>query len=213
MTTIFDILTDQYDAWYDSKKGKSLYESELLCIKPLVKTSPSPVLEVGVGTGRFARHFPNVIGVDLAVNALKLAKTRGIKTVQANGENLPFKDGLFGCILLIVTLCFAENPVGILTEAKRVLRRDGRIIIGLVPKDSPWGAFYERKKSEGHPFYSGAKFYSLKELKGLLQRAGLIISKINSTLLKGPDEIPGVEMPEEGYIREAGFLCIRAEPS
>lgn len=70
----------------------------------MVEESPKPILEIGVGTGRFAMHFPHVIGIDPSLNALKMAERRGVKTVRANGEHLPFEDETFGCILIVVTL-------------------------------------------------------------------------------------------------------------
>jgi two-component system phosphate regulon sensor histidine kinase PhoR len=164
-----------------------------------------------VGTGRFAMHFPNVIGVDPAANALKMAEKRGVKVIQAYGENLPFEDNTFGCILIIATLCFVEDPLKVLKEAKRVLRPDGSIIIGIIPKDSPWGTFYEEKKKKGHPFYSKARFYTFNDVKGMIKESGLAIARIRSTLLQIPDEPKGVEEPVEGYFKGAGFLCLEVK--
>ncbi|MDA8340363.1 MAG: class I SAM-dependent methyltransferase, partial [Nitrospiraceae bacterium] len=143
MINIFDTFTEKYDAWYDSEDGRPLYESELRCLESMVENAPKPILEIGVGTGRFAMHFPDVIGIDPSLNALRMAEKRGVKIVHGYGEDLPFEDETFGCILIIMTLCFVENPLDVLREAKRVLKKNGSIIIGLVPKDSPWGIFYE----------------------------------------------------------------------
>jgi ubiquinone/menaquinone biosynthesis C-methylase UbiE len=212
MTNIFDILTKKYDAWYDSEDGRPLYKSELLCLNPLIKNCMQPILEIGVGTGRFAMHFPDVIGIDPSSNALKIAKTRGVKTVQTFGEDLPFRDNTFRCILIIVTLCFVQNPLDVLKEAKRVLKKDGSIIIGLVPKDSPWGDFYQEKKRLGHPFYGEATFYSLADLQKFLDEIGLKITRVRSTLLQRPDEPRRIEEPVEGYVKDTGFLCIEVKP-
>jgi tRNA-Thr(GGU) m(6)t(6)A37 methyltransferase TsaA len=209
--SIFDMLTDTYDAWYDSAEGRPLYESELKCLRPLIEDSPGPILEIGVGTGRFAMHFPGATGLDPSQAALLMAEKRGVQTVHGYGERLPFEDEVFGCILIIVTLCFVENPLDVLREAKRVLKKEGRIIIGLVPRDSPWGAFYEEKKRAGHPFYSNARFYTLKKIENMLQAAGLKISRIRSTLLQRPDEPRKTEEPVEGNISGAGFLCIEVK--
>jgi ubiquinone/menaquinone biosynthesis C-methylase UbiE len=209
--SIFDILTDKYDAWYDSEEGRPLYESELKCLRPMVESAPLPILEIGVGTGRFAMHFPGATGIDPSLASLKMAAERGVKTVHGYGENLPFDAGTFGCILIIVTLCFVENPLEVLREAKRVLRKDGSIIIGLVPKNSPWGIFYGEKKRAGHPFYSTANFYTLTDMEEMLQMAGLKIARIRSTLLQRPNEPRRVEEPLEGYVDGAGFLCIEVK--
>lgn len=104
-----------------------------------------------------------------------------------------------------------ERPLDVLREAVRVLRKEETIIIGLVPKDSPWGAFYEEKKRAGHPFYSNARFYTTKELEIMLRKAGLKISRIMSTLLQKPDESRKAEEPVKGKVRNAGFLCIKAK--
>ncbi|MCF6153118.1 MAG: SAM-dependent methyltransferase [Candidatus Kuenenia stuttgartiensis] len=208
---VFNSMAEKYDAWYDSEEGKPLYESELRCLKPLVPGFLTPLLEVGVGTGRFAMHFLPATGVDPVPNALRMAEARGIKTVQGIGENLPFDDGSFGCILIIVTLCFVEDPLKVLIEAKRVLKKDGTIIIGFVPKDSPWGALYEKRKKQGHSFYGGATFYNFTELKRFLDDAGLIVNRVRSTLLRRPDEPRQAEEPVEGYIKEAGFLCVEVK--
>ncbi|MCF6148729.1 MAG: class I SAM-dependent methyltransferase [Candidatus Kuenenia sp.] len=208
---IFDTLTDKYDAWYDSEDGRPLYETELRCLNPMVEDSPGPILEIGVGTGRFAMHFPDVIGIDSSLNALKMAEKRGVKTVGGDGEHLPFKDKTFGCILIVVTLCFVTDPITVLREAKRVLKKDGSIIIGLVPRDSSWGILYEEKGRAGHPFYSNARFYTLRETENFFQIAGLKIFRVRSTLLHKPDEPRRIDEPLEGYARDAGFLCIEVK--
>ncbi len=211
MENPFDILTDKYDAWYDSEEGSPLYESELKCLRAMVESSPPPILEIGVGTGRFAMHFPRATGIDPSMNSLRMAEKRGVKTVHGYGESLPFDDETFGCVLIIVTLCFVEKPLEVLREAKRVLKKDGSIIIGLVPQDSPWGIFYEEKKKAGHPFYSEATFYTFNDVKRMLEGAGLFMARIRSTLSQRPDEPARVEEPVEGYLKGAGFLCIEAK--
>ena len=211
MKSIFDISTEKYDAWYDSEDGEPLYESELLCLKPFIEAATSPILEIGVGTGRFTGCFPKVIGIDPAFNALKFAQKRGVDVVQAIGEQLPFRNETFACIMLIVTLCFVQNPIDVLWEGKRVLKRNGSIVIGMVPEDSPWGAFYEEKKRQGHPFYSNAKFYSFKNIEEMLQNCGLKITRIRSTLFQRPEEHRRIENPVEEYKNEAGFLCIEVK--
>lgn len=64
MTSIPDSLTEGYDTWYDSKEGRPLYESQFACLKPLVEEAPRPILEIGVGTGRFTMYFLPATGID-----------------------------------------------------------------------------------------------------------------------------------------------------
>ena len=120
-------------------------------------------------------------------------------------------DETFASVMLIVTLCFVQNPIDVLREGKGVLKRNGSIVIGLVPKDSPWGAFYEEKKRQGHPFYSSARLYSFEDIEGILQNGGLKIIRIRSTLFQRPEGPRRIENPVEEYIKEAGFLCIEVK--
>jgi ubiquinone/menaquinone biosynthesis C-methylase UbiE len=129
--SIFNTLAGRYDAWYDSSRGKPLYESELACLRPLVEASPRPLLEVGVGTGRFAMHFLPATGIDPAEEALKLAAKRGIKTLLGRAEALPLPEGSFGCALLALTLCFVQEPLRVLREVHRVLRPEGLLVLAL----------------------------------------------------------------------------------
>lgn len=83
--SIFDAMTGEYDEWYDSLDGSVLYRCELKCIKPVMDNCRPPLLEIGVGTSRFAMHYPGSVGVDPAFNSLLMAKAREVNTAQAYG--------------------------------------------------------------------------------------------------------------------------------
>lgn len=211
MTDIFDTTTEEYDSWYDSETGKPLYESELHCLTTLIEGCLPPVLEVGVGTGRFAQRFPGTVGIDPAMNALRHAHRRRVRVVQAAGEILPFRNETFGTIFIVLTLCFVKNPLDVLREAKRVLQREGSIVIGFISRNSSWGTLYEDKKKNGHPIYGRAQFYSLEDLDNMLRLSGLNISKVRSTLLQRPDQKPIFEQSVDGFVEGAGFVCIEVK--
>ncbi|MCR4286487.1 MAG: class I SAM-dependent methyltransferase, partial [Deltaproteobacteria bacterium] len=207
----FDIMASEYDAWYDSDQGKPLYESELKCLKPLVPEGGLPLLEIGVGTGRFAMHFPGAYGLDPARGALNLAQKRGIKCVNGAGERLPFRDNVFKTVMIIATLCFVKEPLSVIHEAARVLAPGGISVIGFIPRGSPWGMLYEKKKREGSPFYRGARFYTLSDIEGFARSAGLCVTSIMSTLLQEPVGPARVEEPSARYVEGAGFVFLRLE--
>ena len=52
---LFDREAARYDAWFDSPEGRVLFSAEVAAVRRLVNGLPGPVLEVGVGTGRFAQ--------------------------------------------------------------------------------------------------------------------------------------------------------------
>jgi ubiquinone/menaquinone biosynthesis C-methylase UbiE len=170
-----------------------------------------PSLEIGVGTGRFAEALGIEYGVDISGRVLEFAKRRGITVVEGSGERLPFPDESFGSIFIIVTLCFVENPEKVLEEASRVLTRDGRLILGLILKESPWARFYMMKGEAGNVFYKNATFYSFNELKVMIRKSRLTIIKVCSTIFQKPTEKPlRFEAPRRGYYGKAGFVAVKA---
>jgi ubiquinone/menaquinone biosynthesis C-methylase UbiE len=202
---VFDRNWQNYEDWFEGHK--SIYSSELKALKKVIPDGLG--LEIGVGSGRFAQPLGAKIGIDPSRNMLKLAKKRSIQVILGIGENLPFKDLTFDFVLVIVTLCFVENPVSVMKEAGRVLKRGGRLIIGEINRDSWLGQFYEdkRKKSE---FYRLATFYSSNEIIEMLDRVG--IRYLESYQILMPPSIPPemLEEPEKG-LDKSGFVVIVGE--
>jgi ubiquinone/menaquinone biosynthesis C-methylase UbiE len=169
-----------------------------------------PFLEIGVGTGRFAKELRIDEGIDPSEQALAFARKRGIKAQRAAGEDIPFLDASFGAVFILFTLCFVESPGKALSEAARALKPGGCAIIGIINRESAWGALYMRKKAEGHPIYRHARFYSAAELSAMLKTVGLNIEASVSTLFQPPSNMPYREEAQPGLFKDAGFICIRA---
>jgi len=201
-----------YDEWYE--EHRDLYLSELKAVEIASRGIPRPWLEVGVGTGRFATPLGIDIGVDPSDSMLSIAASRGLKTVKASGENLPFPSGSFGGVFIIVTLCFLDNPVQALREANRVLAPAGRLILGFVPADSTWGHYYLELAKRGHKFYKYAKFYTVNQVEELLGTTGFNPELYVSTLVRNkPGKPETLEEPLISLHEDAGFIVIRARKS
>ena len=205
----FDELALEYDAWFDGE-GKVIFFIEAQAFRTLLPELPKPWLEIGVGSGRFARNLGIETGIDPSTKLVEMAKERGINAFESRGEQRLFDKESFGTVFLIVTLCFLESPRAVLKEANRILMPGGKIVLGLVLKESPWGKFYQQKKEEGHRFYQHANFYSRDEAVKLLMQAGFKTEKIISTLFQRPENVQHVEEPKEGYFPDAGFTIIAA---
>ena len=203
---------EDYDKWFDTPTGKVLFRTEVEAVRLLIKDQglDRPFLEIGVGTGRFAKELGIDSGVDPSNKVLEIAKKRGIKVKEARGEQLPFKDESFGAVFLLFTLCFVQDTDKVFSEAKRVLKPDGALIIGMINKESLWGRLYLRKKVEGHPIYKYASFYSIPDVLGMLVRAGMTVEAYSSTLRQPPSETPLRENVHEEFIENAGFVCMLA---
>ena len=205
----FDDLAPEYDAWFD-KEGSLIFFIEVKAFRALLPSLPKPWLEIGVGSGRFAQALGIETGVDPSYKLAEMARKRGVNAFLGRGEQELFDEESFGTVFLIVTLCFLDSPLDVLREANRILMPDGKVVLGLVLRESPWGKLYQQKKNEGHRFYRYAKFYKCDEVDRLLVQAGFVTEKIVSTLFQEPGKVQHVEEPREGYFPDAGFTVIVA---
>jgi ubiquinone/menaquinone biosynthesis C-methylase UbiE len=208
--TVFNLYAEDYDRWFDTPEGKVLFRMEVEAVRLLSRDIEKPSLEIGVGTGRFAKELGIDAGIDPSLKSLGIAKKRGIKVEKAKGEKLPFKDKSFGAVFILFTLCFVEDPVMVLSDAKRVLKTGGRLIVGIINRESPWGQLYLKKKAEGHPIYRYASFYNVYEIVKMIEEAGMAVEAYSSTLCQLPSEIPYKESVHNELIENAGFVCILA---
>ena len=204
MSNIFDKLYKKYDAWYD--KHKFAFLSELEAIKKVLP-GYGRGLEIGTGTGRFAASLGIAMGIDPSYKMLEIAQERGVNVRFGFGEDLPFLDGAFDYATIIITLCFVKEPRKVLEEVCRVLKKNGRIIIGIVDKKSFLGKFYQEKKSV---FYEQAKFLSVREVTDLLEETGFASFSYYQTISILPDRMRFVERPKKGF-GKGGFVVISGE--
>ncbi|MEW6739697.1 MAG: class I SAM-dependent methyltransferase [Nitrospirota bacterium] len=210
MAEVFDQYAEDYDRWFDTPEGRVLFEMEVEAVRLLMKGIEKPFLEIGVGTGRFAKELEIDFGIGPSSRVLEIAERRGINVKEASGENLPFNDESFGGVFVLFTLCFVENPERVLSEAKRVLKKDGGLIVGIINRESPWGELYMKKKGEGHPIYKHARFYSTDEVVKMVEKTGMAVEAYSSTLCQQPSEMPYKETAHHQLVEGAGFVCTLA---
>ncbi len=89
-------------------------------------------LDVGTGTGEVLKKLKSShlkVGIDIAPEMLRVAKEKcgECHFLVADGENMPFKDKSFDRISLSLVFRHLENQERFLKEAKRVLRKGGRV--------------------------------------------------------------------------------------
>jgi len=204
MKNIFDQYWRRYDTWYD--EYKFAYLSEIEAIKKVLPMKGKG-LEIGVGTGRFASVLGISNGIEPSTKMAKLAQKRGIRVQIGNGENLPYRDKEFDYVLIAITICFVQKPKKVISEAKRVLKDNGKIILAIVDQNSFLGKFYQEKKSV---FYKEANFFSVKEMVKLLEDNEFGKFSFYQTIFNLPEKVKTIETPLEGY-GKGGFVVISGE--
>ncbi|MFO9678120.1 class I SAM-dependent methyltransferase [Legionella pneumophila serogroup 8] len=202
---MFNQLAEDYDGWFDSHPG--VFQSELEALKKVTPQSGEG-LEVGVGSGRFAATLGIKTGIDPSVQLSHFAKLRGIDVFEGVAESLPFQEQQFDFVLFNTALCYVDLPLVALLEAKRVLKPNGKIIIGMIDKHSMLGQQYEATKQD-NPFSQYAHFYSVSEILELLHEIHFTEEAINQTLFAPIDTIITAEESKPGY-GEGGFIALSA---
>lgn len=118
-------------------------------------SSNSKILEVGSGTGAVLSTLNNLnpFGIDINYHHINYANKINLsgKNIQSDALNCPFPDNSFDIVYFHYFLLWIKDPIPILIELLRVLKKDGYII------------------SFAEPDYSGMIIYpeSLKEISDL----------------------------------------------
>lgn len=91
---------------------------------------------------------------------------------ESVGEAVPFVSRHFGAVLMAFTLCFVTDPAAIFRETRRLLADGGGLVIGFLPRGTPWADLYALRAARGQPGYRDARFYTAAELEQLLADSG-----------------------------------------
>ena len=94
------------------------------------KYAKRKILDVGCGTGFVQdRISKDIIGMDITLSLLKKNKN---KYVCGNAEMIPFTNNVFDFIYSINVLEHVSNPLKVIGECKRVLKKN-RILVLITP--------------------------------------------------------------------------------
>jgi len=201
----FEAHHQRYEAWFE--KHEAAYLSELLALRPFVPWEGRGI-EIGVGSGRFAAPLGVQVGVDPSPAMLVHAAARGIEVVEGVAENLPFADSGFDHALVVTTICFVDSAARMLTEAHRVLKPGGRLVIGFIDRESAMGRDYLAHQVE-NVFYREATFYSADEVEQLLLETGFTIGAWGQTLAHPLPETREIEPLRPGR-GDCAFVVVSA---
>ena len=203
---LFDSRAVEYDSWYT--RHRITAENEARLVVDMLRDAPTPCMEVGVGSGFFAQRAGCMFGIDPSLDMLRIALDRGIEVAVARGEALPVRSLSLGSILVVVSICFMNDPHRMMEEAYRALKPGGVMVICIVPKESPLGRYYSTLADKGHPYYSHARFISIASLVEMAREAGFTVDSIKATITYMPWERERPEEPRD-YTGKEGFACIR----
>lgn len=146
------------------------------------------LVEVGSADGSFVNSLSKkiklqkIIAIDPYLPPLLFGrkKYRNIVFIQADAHRLPVRNKSADLITILETLEHVVDPYGTLMELKRIVKKDGSIIVEI---DSGSWLFriiwFLWKKFGKGKVWSGAHltFFNVKILEGLFKKAGLKIEE------------------------------------
>lgn len=143
--------------WYDNTiEREGSYQRDLILPNLLRLVSIKPgekIIDIACGQGFFSRELAKagatVRGSDISPELIDIAreKSKGFKIdyFTAPADRLPAKEGEFDKASIVLALQDIENLAGVLSEAGRVLKKDGELFIVInhptfrIPKRTSWG--------------------------------------------------------------------------
>ena len=205
-TKVFDENLNEYEKWFII--NEFVYKSELQAVQKAIPENKKGI-EIGIGSGLFAKPLGIVEGIEPSSKMRKKARERNLKVINAVAEDLPYPDASRDFALMVTTICFVDDIYRTFQEAHRILKQNGHLIIGFVDKKSPIGKFYLEHKNESL-FYQDANFFDTKEVYELLEKTGFTIKKTYQTVFGKLNEINQVQETLTGY-GKGSFVVIKAK--
>ena len=135
----------------------------------LAPRSGERMLEIGPGTGIYSIPIAKALGQDGSLDVLDVqqemldevaarARAAGVGNVTAtrgDARTLPYPDGTFDAAYLVTVLGEIPDEAGALRELRRVLKPEGRLVVGEVAIDPDFvrlGPLRERTAAAGFAF-------------------------------------------------------------
>jgi len=187
----FNEIANEYDKWFETPVGSVVFNLEFKAIlEALNDIQGKTILEVGIGTGYFARKFrelgAKVVGIDPAERMLEIAKLRGFEVKFGYGEAIPFDDNTFDITLSITAMENSKDRVKFMSEMVRVTKPNGKVVVAVLNALSFYGVSRRiRGLFNKNDLFKEMHFFNYWELKNLMEKYLCDVS-VNSSVFFNP---------------------------
>ncbi len=226
----FDGYASKYDEWF--MVNDNLFTSELRLFKKVLgDISGKKLLSVGCGSGLFESYIDssNIEGIEPSKDMGAIAEKRGINIIKYGLiEDVDLPDETYDIIYFNGSSSYMDDLASVYEKSLKALKKNGKLILLDVPKESAFGFMYLLGKSLNtydHEYLEGAMpelpyplalassgvWHSTEEKIGVLKKLGIEKFSFYQTLVKNP--MYTNEEPEEvieGY-KSGGYVAIIAE--
>lgn len=137
-------VAEAYDALggriYDLRYAEEQESKYRLLLERIQPEAADVVLDVGCGTGLLLKRLDsNGVGLDVSPGLLSAARSKidspsNRELVQADAENMPFRDSVFHKTYSVTLIQNTLNPEKAIMEMKRVSRQGSKLAITALKK-------------------------------------------------------------------------------
>jgi ubiquinone/menaquinone biosynthesis C-methylase UbiE len=221
-TEAFDEYAEKYDGWF--LENQAVLDSEVRLIARFLK-DPKAALSVGCGSGLFESLLRRDFGIEINAGLepsdgmAEIARKRGMNILSATAENIPHENESFDTLLFNGTPSYIDDLPKAFSEAFRVLKSGGRLVVADVPAESSYALLYNLAVAKGtwddsvfegvappdpYPveFAAAAHWRTTQAKIQLLEQCGFERLEFAQTLTRHPIFTnDSVEEPSEGFDR------------
>lgn len=153
------------------------------------------VLEIGVGSGLNLPLYPpdaNIVGLDPSTKLLSMARavaashSRSIELIEGTAESIPLPDHSVDTIVTTWTMCSIPNLAAALSEVRRVLKADGRLLFAEHGRSRDSNV--ERWQNGLTPLWKriGGGCHLNRPIDAMITANGFRITALQTGYMKGP---------------------------
>ncbi|MEO8231389.1 MAG: class I SAM-dependent methyltransferase [Ignavibacteriota bacterium] len=139
------------------------------------------ILDIGCGNGDFLLFMKSkgwdVTGIDSDLKAVAQAQSKGLNVINGYMLDQKFEDNKFNAIVLSHLIEHLYDPYKILTECKRILKRNGKLVIA-TPNNASLGHFVFRQNWRGLEPPRHINIFSISSLHSIVTKSGLEETRI-----------------------------------
>lgn len=229
----YDEYAEKYDIWF--LKNENVLSSEAALVASCLKDA-GRVLSIGCGSGLFEMILKKDYGINVtegvepSVSMAEIAKKRGMEVFPGTAEEVSLGNEsleVYDTLLFNGCPCYINDLQGAFDNTKKYLRREGRIVVIDIPKESAYAMLYNLAMTLGtwdHELLKGicppnpypiefvkmALWRTTDEKVKCLKAAGYDNFSFRQTLTTDPHYSDlAVEEPSEGFDK-GSYVAITA---
>lgn len=131
----FELLSRDVPEALERERGASVERRALQITSLLGDFQPRSLLDIGCGPGDIAIHAGRALGLSAEsiygadVVSSEKSWLDGARFLLYDGMHLPLPDDAVDLVTILAVLHHAENPAAVLSEARRVLKPGGKLLV------------------------------------------------------------------------------------